>query len=184
MGEIIGPTLSLAPTTTGYRGVADSSAVELTSNGERITGSMHDNRRPSCRRDRRGAAGAGHARGAGWAPPRQWRRHQEHPWHLLLRTGGGGATLRGRARLRGRDAAPISVPAAIELPFGFDRLPPIARRCCWRSSSANNRTARAGPRSRRAASSRRFPVTSSARGSSTSARRPASRAHRRTRCRG
>ena len=41
-GEIIGPTLQLSPTDTGYRGMADSQMVDLRSDGERILGTIHD----------------------------------------------------------------------------------------------------------------------------------------------
>jgi hypothetical protein len=41
-GELIGPELALKPTTDGYRGLANSALVELRSNGERITGTMRN----------------------------------------------------------------------------------------------------------------------------------------------
>ena len=41
-GQIIGPTIQLSPTDTGYRGIADSMMVDLRSDGERIVGTIHD----------------------------------------------------------------------------------------------------------------------------------------------
>jgi hypothetical protein len=41
-GEIIGPTLQLSPTDSGYRGLADAAIVDLRSDGERITGTIRD----------------------------------------------------------------------------------------------------------------------------------------------
>jgi hypothetical protein len=41
-GEIIGPTMQLSPTDTGYRGMADAAIVDLRSDGERIVGSIRD----------------------------------------------------------------------------------------------------------------------------------------------
>jgi hypothetical protein len=41
-GAIIGPTMSLAPTASGYRGMADSTIVDLRCDGERIVGVMWD----------------------------------------------------------------------------------------------------------------------------------------------
>src|SRR5262245_30852790 len=41
-GNVIGPTLQLAPTADGYRGMSNDMLVELRSDGERITGTIHD----------------------------------------------------------------------------------------------------------------------------------------------
>jgi hypothetical protein len=41
-GQITGPNLDLAPTPSGYRGMADSMMVELRSDGEHIQGTISD----------------------------------------------------------------------------------------------------------------------------------------------
>jgi hypothetical protein len=41
-GQIIGPTLALIPTHSGYRGMADSAALDLRCDGHRIVGTMRD----------------------------------------------------------------------------------------------------------------------------------------------
>jgi hypothetical protein len=41
-GDIVGPTLQLSPTDSGYRGMADSAMVDLRSDGERIVGTIRD----------------------------------------------------------------------------------------------------------------------------------------------
>jgi hypothetical protein len=41
-GNLIGPTMSLAPTETGYRGMVDSAMVDLRSDGERISGTLRN----------------------------------------------------------------------------------------------------------------------------------------------
>src|SRR5207248_169070 len=41
-GQIIGPSMQLSPTSTGYRGMADSAMVDLRSDGEHILGTIHD----------------------------------------------------------------------------------------------------------------------------------------------
>jgi hypothetical protein len=41
-GQIMGPTIQLTPTDGGYRGVFESRLVDLRSNGERISGTVHD----------------------------------------------------------------------------------------------------------------------------------------------
>jgi hypothetical protein len=41
-GDLIGPTLSIAPTAEGYRGMADSAIIDLRCDGARIRGTMFD----------------------------------------------------------------------------------------------------------------------------------------------
>jgi hypothetical protein len=41
-GQIIGPTLALVPTRSGYRGMADSAILDLRCDGQRIVGTMRD----------------------------------------------------------------------------------------------------------------------------------------------
>ena len=122
-GEIIGPTLQLSPTDTGYRGMADAAIVELRSDGERITGTIRDriiDLHISLEDD-----GSLVARGLfGGRLGRLDASNYEIRSTLGVCTyelEAKGSRYEGR-RACGRTNMPMVRPSSIELPLGFERL--------------------------------------------------------------
>ena len=123
-GQISGPDLQLAPTATGYRGMARSELVDLRSDGKHIVGTIHD--QPVDLHLRVGADGL-MARGMFGG-----RLGRLHASNVEIKASLGycsyeleakGTRYEGQSAC-GRSRIPIVRPAAIELPPGFERLPP------------------------------------------------------------
>lgn len=123
-GDIVGPSIQLAATPEGYRGMADSMAVELRSDGKRVLGTIRD--RPVDLHVSTSYDGL-IARGlfAG-----QLGRLQASDVALKSNLGACsyeleavGQRYQGQ-RACGRSGVPMAQPVTIELPPGFERLPP------------------------------------------------------------
>jgi hypothetical protein len=125
-GHLIGPNLQLAPTESGYRGMAASSLVDLRSDGEHILGTINDRVvdlhvkvSPDgllCRGMFGGRLGRLEATNTGIISNLGFCSYELEA---------KGSRYEGqRACSRGGMAIPIVRPAIVELPPGFERLRP------------------------------------------------------------
>jgi hypothetical protein len=121
-GQIIGPTLQLSPTETGYRGTSNSELVDLRSDGQRIVGTIHDKIV-----DLHITTSADGLLVRGMFAGRLGRLDASN---VLIKSSLGSCTYelaRARGpRFEGQRACgrgmPMPHPAAVELPVGFERL--------------------------------------------------------------
>ena len=125
-GQIIGPNLQLAPTPSGYRGMAASSMVDLRSDGEHILGTINDRIV-----DLHVKVGPDGLLARGMFGGRLGRLEATNtgitsnigPCSYELEV--KGARYEGqRACSRGGMSIPSVRPAVVELPPGFERLRP------------------------------------------------------------
>jgi hypothetical protein len=125
-GDIIGPTMQLAPTPEGYRGMVDSALVDLRSDGERITGTIRDkivDLHVSVSNDGVGLTTRGLFAGrlgrldASLVEIRSTLGPCTYELHAV------GDHYEGQ-RACGGGNIPMPRPVAIELPAGFERLRP------------------------------------------------------------
>jgi hypothetical protein len=123
-GQIIGPTMQLDPTQTGYRGMANSAIVDLRSDGERIVGTIHDQMvdlHVSVEDNRLTVRGMFAGRLGRLDASNLGIRSSLGLCHYDLEA--IGARYEGQ-RACGRSRMPMPRPATIELPPGFERLHP------------------------------------------------------------
>ena len=123
-GQIVGPTMQLDPTQTGYRGMANSAIVDLRSDGERIVGTIHDQMvdlHVSVADNRLTVQGMFAGRLGRLDASNVAIKSSLGRCHYELEAIGGH--YEGQ-RACGRSSLPMPHPAAIELPPGFERLHP------------------------------------------------------------
>jgi hypothetical protein len=121
-GEIVGPTMQLTPTNEGYRGMADSSLVDLRSDGERIVGTIANqivDLHVSLTDDGLLARGLFGGRLGRLDASNIAIKSTLGICHYELQA--VGSRYQGERACR-RSAMPVVHPAVIELPPGFERL--------------------------------------------------------------
>lgn len=124
-GQISGPNIQLAPTESGYRGMANSAIVELRSDGKRIQGTINDRvvdlhviLHPDGLEARGmfgGKLGRLEATNFGIVS-------SLGPCHFELEV--KGSRYEGSRACGSGGLIPMVRPAAVELPVGFERLRP------------------------------------------------------------